>query len=270
MGRIDLPVESEFRVEEIKLLVDIEVLHGTTSKPVVVVALSLYLIRDVSILQVGIGIQSSGDGEIGLQIDIAIVFGGIVEVIVSVHVQITYIVLQPQDASEVIAIITIETSAKRSIHDAAFISERKHATSETVVHRFLTHEVTLLHQLILYVERFQAIFRQGAIALVLLVEAITLGVVQSRIEVPLPVEVVVEEQLEILLHVVVRLVFVVVILTLSVCKHIATRVVGAAICCPLVFRGIVPGVIGFLLTSEGYQLYAGAIAIPSALQVVRV
>ena len=121
-----------------------------------------------------------------------------------------------------IAIITIETSAKRSIHDAAFIGERKHATSETVVHRFLTHEVALLHQLILYVERLQAIFRQGAIALVLLVEAITLGVMQSRIEVPLPVEVVVEEQLEVLLHVVVCLVFVVVILALSVCKHIAT------------------------------------------------
>ena len=104
----------------------------------------------------------------------------------------------------------------------------------------------------------------------LLIVAVSFGIVQTCIHVPGRGEVMVKEQLVVLLHVVVCLVFVVVGCAVVVGVHISAGVVTATVLLHFFFAGIVPGMVGAFFAAESYQLDRSVVIVISALQVVRV
>ena len=78
----------------------------------------------------------------------------------------------------------------------------------------------------------------------------------------------IEQQLPVLLHIVVRLIVVEMHLSVLVGKHISARIVPSAILFHFLLRRIVPRMIGALLSGKGNQLNRSMVSIISPLQIV--
>ena len=153
---------------------------------------------------------------------------------------------------------------------AAFIIHREDTAAKPIVHCFFADKVALLYSLTVMLIRQQTVFHQLAVVLVLLIVAVSFGIVQTCVHVPGRGEVMVKEQLVVLLHVVVCLVFVVVGCAVVVGIHISAGVVTATVLLHFFFAGIVPGMVGAFFAAESYQLDRSVVIVISALQVVRV
>ena len=108
MVAIDLPRETSFGVKEIKMFLYIKMLVNITIHFIV---LPQDIIVNMTILQISICRQTVKESIAGFSIDITVILGGIIEVIVSVWVSIAPTLLYPKYTSEVVAIITVESSA---------------------------------------------------------------------------------------------------------------------------------------------------------------
>ena len=112
MVAVDLPGQSGFRVEEVEVFVDVQLLHSRSGgSPVVLVVQSVYLVVDVAVLQVEVGAEAAYQFIIGFQINIAVILCGVVAVVVVVGVQFADIVLYPKHFSKVVAVIAIQCTA---------------------------------------------------------------------------------------------------------------------------------------------------------------
>ena len=124
-----------------------------------------------------------------------------------------------------VTIVLVPTTTKSCLQVLTIvIVQRSHHTIEVVVHLLLAHQVTRRPSF-LWV---QIILKKGALALILLIVAVALGVVQGSIQVQHVRKALVPDELVVLLVVVVRLVVIIAGVTLLVIV-LPTRVVSAPI-----------------------------------------
>ena len=197
-----------------------------------------------------------------LQIEVSILLRTGVAIVVLVGIQVAHIILYPKDASEVVAFVSIPSATQRSIDTLVTIGQREDATVEIVIHRLLTHQICIIS--------FQTIFGQPTVGFILLVVSITFGVVQPYVHVPIVVEIMVQQQPCVLLHIIVGLVVVIAINAIFIGKHISARVISTAILGHLLFTGVIPCMIRLFLSANQYQAQAGISGIVARLQVVAI
>ena len=76
-----MEVYTGFRVEEVEVFVDVQLLHSRSGgSPVVLVVQSVYLVVDVAVLQVEVGAEAAYQFIIGFQINISVILCGVVAV----------------------------------------------------------------------------------------------------------------------------------------------------------------------------------------------
>ena len=179
-----LPSKSHFRIKEIEGFVDVEALKSVIGYGIPFIIHPFYLILDMTILHIGIHVQSVGQLIIGFQVDIPVVLCSLVAVIFMFRLQHPDVILYPKYLSEMISFVTIESTTQCSIQSFVLVRKREDTTSETIVHGLLAHQITPSHFLTVEHKRIQSIFHQRTSVLVFLVITIALGVMQAKIQVP--------------------------------------------------------------------------------------
>ena len=224
----------------------------------------------MAVLQIRIDIETVAQLVVGFQVEVTVILGGIVAVVVFVGVEVADVVLHPQHFAEVVAVIAVQPAAEGYVKAVTLIINGEDTAAEAVVHCFFADKVALVYGFTVVFVRKQAVFHQLASVFVLLIVAVSFGVVQTCVYIPGGSEVVVEKQLIILLYVIVSLVFVEVVYAVVVGVHIPAGVVAAAVFFHFFFAGVIPGMVSAFFTAERYQLDRGVVVVIPALQVVRV
>ena len=263
-----LPSKSHFRIKEIEGFVDIETLESVIGYGIPFIIHPFYLILDMTILHIGIHVQSVGQLIIGFQVNIPVVLCSLVAVIFMFRLQHPDVILHPNYLPEMITFVTIESTTQCSIQMLILIRKREDTPSETIVHGLLAHQITPSHFLTVEHKRIQAIFHQRTSVLVFLIITVALGVMQAKIQVPCRRKLMIEKQLIILLHIAVYLVIVEVHLPFIIRIHVATRIESSTIFFHFLFRSIIPCMIRPFLSRESYQLDRSMVTVVSPLQIV--
>ena len=220
----DVVVDSELGVEEVERLVHV-VDDALVVVPVDFVRGSFHLDAHMTVLQVDIGIQSTQEFVGHLTIHVEVCLLGIVVIVFVVWQQSVDGTLDPLDQSEVIAIVFVPAATQSSLQVAlVVILNGGYDTIEVIVHLLLAYQVARgpSHRIV------QVILKQGTLALVLLIVALSLGVVQCCIETQYVVEALIPDELIVLLVVVVRLVVVIARVAVGIVVFTA-GVVGATV-----------------------------------------
>ena len=212
MVGVDVVVDAEFGIEEVERLVHV-VDDALVGVPVDFVRRTVHLDAYMPVLQVHVGAEPRQQVVSYLAIDVEVRLFRLVIIVFVVRHQHVNRTLDPFDQSEVVAFVFVPAAPNGSLQVLlVVIDDGGHSTVEVVVHLLLAHQVALgpSHSFV------QVVLEQGTLALVLLVVALSLGVVQCCIEAQLVVQPLVPYQLVVLLVVVVRLVVIVVRLAVSV------------------------------------------------------
>ena len=220
----------------------------------------------MAILQVNVGIQSAQELVGHLSIDVEVGLLRLVVVVFVVRHQSINRILHPCYQTVVVTFILVPSASQYSLQVAlVVILNRSHSTIEVVSHLLLAHQVAAgpCHFGV------QVVLKQGALALVFLVIAITSGIVQGCVEVQYIVQALVPYQLVVLLMVVVRLVVVIARVPLFV-VILATRVIGTSKEALLIFRRVVPCMVGLFHAIEGDEFHHRVLAKVACLQEVGV
>ena len=249
-ARINLPIHASLGIEKMKVFVQIQTLHAGIRVRIILVICPLHAITDVAILQIRIGCKSFAKEILRTSIDIGISLVCFVAIVIVIGVKHTKIVFRPKHPAEMITDVFVGCSTQGSTKFGVAIIYREHCTCEMIVHCLFAHQVGTLHHLAIHLIGLHAIFYQFAVRLVLLIVTISLGVVRPQVCAPTIGEAMVKKQLNIGLHIVVRLIFVEVLHTLRIRIHITTRVVAASIRLHLLTAGIIPRMIRLLFTTE--------------------
>ena len=85
------------------------------------VVATIYLIVDVTILNIGICIEVFCQTIIGFKVYVTIVLGTFVTVVFVSSIESTDVVLYPKNLTEVVALVTVERSAQRGCNLVALI-----------------------------------------------------------------------------------------------------------------------------------------------------
>ena len=224
-----LPIKSHFGIKEVEGFIDVEALKSVIGYGIPFVVHTFYLILDMTILHIGIHVQSVGQLIIGFQVNISVVLCSLVAVIFMFRFQHPDVILHPKHLPEMITFVTIESTAQCSIQMLILIRKREDTPSETIVHGLLAHQITPSHFLTVEHKRIQAIFHQRTSVLVFLIITVALGVMQAKIQVPCRRKLMIEKQLIILLHIVVYLIIIKVHLSVLIRIDVATRIVSSTI-----------------------------------------
>ena len=136
-----------------------------------------------------------------------------------------------------------------------------------IVHSLLAHQIRTLNGFAVHIVRLHTIFNEFAVGLVFLIIPISFGVMKTYVCLPLFIETMVQEELEIGLGIVVRLVVIEVLHTISIGKHIPTGVVASAIGIHLFATGIVPRMISLFRSAKGNKARRCSVAYISRLGV---
>ena len=249
VGR-DIVIQSGLGVKEIERFFHI-VNDALVGVPVNFVGGANHLYANVAVLHIDIRIQPRQEVVHQFAVDVEIGLLGILIVIGVVRHQFADRHLHPFDLSEVVAIILVPAATERSLQIlVVVVVQRGHYAVEVVVHLLLAHQVALGPSHL----RVEVILKKCPFTLVLLVVAAAFRVVQCRIEVQFAVQPLVPYQLVVLLMIVVCLSIVIVYIALRIVV-LTTGIIGTSIQALLIFRRIVPGMVGFLNTVPGDQLH---------------
>ena len=222
----------------------------------------------MTILHIGIHVQSVGQLIIGFQVNISVVLRSFVAVIFMFRLQHANVILHPKHLPEMITFVTVESTTQCSIQMLILIRKREDTPSETIVHSLLAHQITPSHFLTVEHKRIQSIFHQRTSVLVFLIITVALGVMQAKIQVPCRRKLMIEKQLIILLHIVVYLIIIKVHLSVLIRIDISTRIVSSTILLHFFFRSIIPCMIRPFLSCERNQLDRSMVTVVSPLQIV--
>ena len=174
----DVVVQSELRIEEVERLVHV-VDDALVVVPIDFVRRTFHLDTYMTILQVDECIQSAQEFIGYLAIDVEVGLLGVVVIVFVVRQQRVDGTLYPLDQSEVVAVVFVPAATQSSLQVAlVVILNGGYDTIEVVVHLFLTYQVARSpgHLVV------QAVFKQGTLALVLLIVTLSLGIVQCGVE----------------------------------------------------------------------------------------
>ena len=202
------------------MIVDCELLQSV-SVIIVLVIVTVYLIVDVAVLQVGIRVEACHQVVVGFQIEVPVRLFGFVTVIFVVGQQLADIVLHPDHPSEVPSVVVVQCAAQRSVQLLIPVVHREYAAAKVIVHLLLPDQVAFFHFLSVVHKRMQAILFQAAILFILLIVAVPLCIMECRIQVPCCRESMIQQELIVHLQVVVRLVFVKADVSVVICVHAA-------------------------------------------------
>ena len=180
------------------------------------------------------------------------------------------IVFHPKHPTEMMPVVVIEPTTQRCIQPVVAIVHGEDSPSKPVVHGFLSHQIAFLHPFIAPLKGLKGIFHQLSVGLVLLIIAIALGIMEPDVQIPLGSKGVVEEQLIVLLRIIIGLVIIEMHGAILGGIHISARIILPPIQLHFFFRGIVPGMIGFLPTGKGNEFNGGIVGIIGTLQIVGV
>ena len=194
--------------------------------PLVVVAIDA--VGYMTVLRIGIDIQAFYGAVVASQVDVGIVLCTVVAVVFVVGQQLAVVLLYPQHLPEVVATVTVRSTAGSGRNFVVLVCEGEHSTTKMVVHCLPAYKVTSLYLLAINGKGWQCILLELAVTFVLLVVTVAFGVVQADVQCQVLCETVVNEQLGICLLVVVGLVFVVVGCAIVIGEHISATVVATA------------------------------------------
>ena len=299
---VELIVESGFRVEEIEIIVCPQLIVGVGTIPV---ARVLQTETHVTVLQVDVGVESRQEGPCSLAVDVEVALPCFVAVILKVGIHrgcglirschcavgilqlvavgiLIYIIRCsrfPDDLAEVLAVVAVPSCTKCCLQVLlVVVVNAGDGSVEVIVHLLLAYEVThdvgvvrvaVADDDVALVVGSQSVVGPSLTVLILLVVALALGVVQGSVEAPLVAEQLVEDELIVLLMVVVGLTVVVLHVAVLIPVH-AARVVASAVEALLVFRSVVPGMVGALRTVEGKEFHHRVVSEVSGLKEVGV
>ena len=136
-----LPGKPHFRIQEIKGFVDIETLESVIGYGIPFIIRTFYLILDMTILHIGIHVQSIGQLVIGFQIDIPVVLRSFVTVVFMIGRQCSDVILYPKNLSEMISFVTVHSATQCGIQSFVLVRKREDTAPETIIHGFLAHQV---------------------------------------------------------------------------------------------------------------------------------
>ena len=247
---VEIIVQTHFRVEEIEFFVHIEHLHvfGRCG-PVPLIVFAIYLITNVSVLQIGVSHHFAKRFHRCLPIEVEIKFFAFVAIVFVVGIKCIKVIFHPNHIAIVVVGILVDAAAQGAAQIILLVGERKHGATEAAVHILFAHQARFLHFRFANVERLEFVFLQRAGVFVFLVVAKAVGVVQSQIPVPLGAKTLVPEQLVVGLAIIVGLVFVEAN-HFAVAFDFAIRVVGA-IGGQFFTADAIPSVVGGFLAAEG-------------------
>ena len=299
---VELIVESGFRVEEVKIIVGPQLVVRVGTVPV---ARVLQPEAHMTVLQVDVGIQSRQECPCSLAVDIEVALPSLVAIVLKVWIHSTcrsvglrdgavgilqfvavgilvYIIWCsrfPDDLTEVLAVVTVPSCAERSLQIFfVVVVDAGDSTVEVIVHLLLAYEVThdvgvvrcaVADDEVVLVVCGQSVVGPSLSVLILLVIALTLGIVQGGVDAPLVAEQLVDDELVVLLMVVVGLTVVVLHVAVLVPVHTA-GVVASAVEALLIFRSVVPGVVSAFCAIEGKEFHHRVVGEVSGLEEVGV
>ena len=258
---VEFVVEAHLGVEEVEIVVRPQALCLATDIPVGRV---LQAIAHVAVLQICETAQAAQKLPFGLCVNVEVGFPGAVSVVFMADGQIVERLLHPEHLAKVVADVLVPSAAEDSLEAAVgMVVERGDGAIEIVLHFLLAHEVGL--ELL----RGEAVVLQVLIALVLFVVTITACPVQGYVEVERRQEALRPKQLIVLL--VIDIVLVVVVMHVALIVPVFTAgVIAATIKALLVFRSVVPSVVGRFGIVEGDKLDHGVLAHVACLQEIAV
>ena len=111
------------------------------SSPVPFVIIAVYLIAQITILHIGIEVNSIQYFIIYLSVDVAIRFPSDITIIFMVRIQFTQIILYPYYLTVMGVFVIIQATADGCIQFVPFIIEREYSTTETAVYQFTAYKV---------------------------------------------------------------------------------------------------------------------------------
>ena len=145
--------------------------------------------------------------------------------------------------------IAVQAATQRGSKAFAGVLQREHAAAETAIHTFLAHQAGLLAGSFGSHHGLKGIFLERACILVLLIVAITVGIVQRHIQFPQGAEGLVQNQLVVGLAIDIFLILVEA-RHLAVVLDFAVRVICAVVL-EVVAADAVPSVVGIFLAAKG-------------------
>ena len=163
------------------------------------------------------------------------------------------IISHPLYLAEMSAAEPVGRAAERGVDASALIVEVKHGATKVIIVEFQAYKVAFANFLAVGASEVrQAVFLKGPAGLVLVVVAVTLGIVQGCVQSHILSKALIEQQLQVMLCKVVALVGIICRSAVG-SRILSAWIISAAILLHLLFAGIVPGHIGAFMAAECKQ-----------------